>query len=69
MTEQAAPSATTEVVMVDGKGVGLTIRRNDFEVEAVLWRPKAESDKGLGIFKSRRKARRAVEEAARARQS
>lgn len=57
----------TEVVTLDGVAVGLTVPINNYEVEAVLWRPKAESDKRLGLFKSRRKARNAVMEAARAR--
>jgi len=50
-----------------GRGVGMTVPRNVYDFAAVLWRPKAESDKMLGLFDSRRKARRAVLEAANAR--
>ena len=67
MTRETRVPRATEVVTVDGRGVGLTVPLNDYEVEAVLWRPKAESDKRLGMFKSRRKARAAVVEAANAR--
>lgn len=56
---------TVEVVMLAGRAVGLTVPLNDYEVEGVLHRPKAQSDKRLGLFKSRRKARAAVLEAAR----
>ena len=48
--------------MVDDKPVGQTIPVGDgsWDVEAVVWRPRAESNKSLGVFKSRNKARQAV---------
>lgn len=56
------PQRVNELVYHNDKPVGMTVPvgGGSFDVEAVLWRPKAESDKRLGLFPSRRKARAAI---------
>lgn len=65
MTTATQLSAAFEIVTVDGKQVGSTFRSSEGVFAAELYRPRAETNKPLGDFPSRRQAQKAVLCAAR----
>ncbi len=47
-------------VVQNGRSVGCMTRKNEGVIKAVLYRPKAQSNKDVGTFSSWRQARQAI---------